>query len=61
LNQHHLLKMLPFFHWMVLAPLSKIKWLWVHFWVFNSIPLINLPVTVYICLSLYQYHAVFAL
>jgi hypothetical protein len=25
LNQHHLLKMLSFFHWMVLAPLSKIK------------------------------------
>ena len=26
LCQHHLLKMLSFFHWMVLAPLSKIKW-----------------------------------
>jgi hypothetical protein len=25
LSQHHLLKMLSFFHWMVLAPLSKIK------------------------------------
>uniref|UniRef100_A0A8C6HAG3 Uncharacterized protein n=1 Tax=Mus spicilegus TaxID=10103 RepID=A0A8C6HAG3_MUSSI len=25
LCQHHLLKVLPFFHWMVLAPLSKIK------------------------------------
>ena len=25
LNHHHLLKMLSFFHWMVLAPLSKIK------------------------------------
>jgi hypothetical protein len=25
LNQHHLLKMLSFFHWIVLAPLSKIK------------------------------------
>jgi hypothetical protein len=25
LSQHHLLKMLPSFHWMVLAPLSKIK------------------------------------
>jgi hypothetical protein len=24
--QHHLLKMLSFSHWMVLAPLSKIKW-----------------------------------
>jgi hypothetical protein len=27
LCQHHLLKMLSFFHSMVLAPLSKIKWL----------------------------------
>jgi hypothetical protein len=26
LCQHHLLKMLSFFHWMVLACLSKIKW-----------------------------------
>ena len=26
LCQHHLLKMLSFFHWLVLAPLSKIKW-----------------------------------
>jgi hypothetical protein len=25
LSQHYLLKMLSFFHWMVLAPLSKIK------------------------------------
>jgi hypothetical protein len=25
LNKHHLLKMLSFFHWIVLAPLSKIK------------------------------------
>ena len=25
LNQHHLLKMLSFFHWMILASLSKIK------------------------------------
>jgi hypothetical protein len=25
LNQHHLLKMLSFSYWMVLAPLSKIK------------------------------------
>ena len=25
LNQHHLLKMLSFSHWMVLAPMSKIK------------------------------------
>jgi hypothetical protein len=25
LSQHHLLKVLSFFHWMVLAPLSKVK------------------------------------
>jgi hypothetical protein len=25
LKQHHWLKMLSFFHWMVLAPLSKVK------------------------------------
>jgi hypothetical protein len=34
-----------FFHWMALAPLSKIVTIvtivmWVHFWVFNSMPLI---------------------
>jgi hypothetical protein len=48
LSQHHLLKMLSFFHWMVLAPLSKAKVIgvWVHFWVFSSITLIYLPVTV---------------
>jgi hypothetical protein len=28
LCQHHLLKILSFFHWMILAPLSKIKWPW---------------------------------
>ena len=26
LNPHHLLKILSFFHWMVLPPLSKIRW-----------------------------------
>jgi hypothetical protein len=46
LCQHHMLKMLSFFHWMVLAPLSKFKCVWVHFWVFSSIPLIYLSVTV---------------
>jgi hypothetical protein len=45
LCQHHLLKMLSFFHWMVLASLVKDQvtlGVWVHFWVFNSIPLIYL-------------------
>jgi hypothetical protein len=26
LNQHHLLKMLSFLHWIVLVSFSKIKW-----------------------------------
>ena len=66
--QQHLLKMLSFFHWMVLAPLSKIKWpsgvkdqvigVWVHFWVFNSIPLIYLSVSVPISYSFYHYCSV---
>jgi hypothetical protein len=56
LNQHHLLKILSFFHWMILAPLSKIKWPKVcrfHFLVLNSIPLIHLPVTLLIACSFY--------
>jgi hypothetical protein len=55
LNQHHLLKMLSFFHWMVLAPLLKITIVvWVHFWVFSSAPLIYLPVSVPIlCIFLF--------
>jgi hypothetical protein len=54
LIQHHLLKMVTCFHWMVLAPLSKFKMnicMWVHFVVFNFGPVIYLP--------LYQFHAVF--
>ena len=47
LNQHHLLKMLSLFHWMTICT-------WVHFWVFNSSPLIFLPVTVPIACSLYH-------
>ena len=41
LCQHHLLKMLSFFHCIPLAPLSKIRCsigLWVNIWVFYSIP-----------------------
>ena len=53
LSQHHLLKMLSFFHWMVLAPLSKFKW-----------PQVFISGTSVLFhwsngLSLYQYHAVF--
>ena len=47
LNQNHLLKILSFFHSMVLAPLSKIKWPYVcGFICRSSIQLIFLPVSV---------------
>jgi hypothetical protein len=49
LSQHHLLKILSFFHWMVFSSFVKSQvtiGVWVHFWVFNSIPLIYPPVTV---------------
>ena len=45
LNQHHLLKMLSFFQWIVLAPLSKIKCPYVcRFNSRSSIYCIDLPV-----------------
>jgi hypothetical protein len=49
LNQHHLLKMLSFFHGMILSSFVKYQvtiGVWVHFWVFNSVPLICLPISV---------------
>jgi hypothetical protein len=52
LCQHHLLKMLSFFPLDVFSSLVKDQvtiGVWVHFWVFNSIPLSTY-------LSLYQYH-----
>jgi len=61
LKQHHLLKMLSFF------PLDGFRsfvkdqvtiGVWVHFWVFNSIPLICLPVSVAIPDSFYRYCSV---
>jgi hypothetical protein len=39
LCQHHLLKMLSFFHWMVFCSLVKDQvtiGVWIHLWVFNS-------------------------
>jgi hypothetical protein len=57
LCQHHLLKMLSFF------PLDSFIFLvkdqvtigvWIHFWVFNSIPLINLSVTVPVPCTFYH-------
>jgi hypothetical protein len=55
LNQHHLLKMLFYFPLDGFSSFVKDQvtiGVWVHFWVFNSIPLIYY-------LTLYQYHAVF--
>ena len=49
LCQHHLLKMLSFFPLDGFSSLVKDQvtvGVWVHFWVFNSIPLINLSVVV---------------
>jgi hypothetical protein len=55
LNKHHLLKMLSFFHWKVLALLSKIKWPEVCGFISYCSVLFHWLT----CLSLYQYHAVF--
>jgi hypothetical protein len=57
LNQHHLLKMLSFFYWMVLAPLWIIKWPWVCGFISGSSILFHWSN----CLSLYQYCAVLSL
>jgi len=49
LNQHHLLKMLFFFHWMIFSSFVKDQvtiGLWVHFWIISSVPIIYLPVSV---------------
>jgi hypothetical protein len=57
-DQHYLLKMLSFFHCICLASLSTIKChsLWIYFWLFNSIPLIDLSVL--IPCSFYHYCSV---
>ena len=57
LCQHQLLKMLSFFHWMVFSSLVEDQvtiGVWVHFWVFNSIPLIYLSVAVPVPCSFYH-------
>ena len=51
LNQHHLLKMLSFLHWIVSAPLSKIKWPYVCGFISGSSIVFHWST----CLSLYQY------
>jgi len=58
LNQHHLLKMLSFVLLDGFSSFVKDQvtiGVWVHFWVFNSVPLIYLPVTVPIPCSFYHY------
>ena len=57
LDQHHLLKMLSFFHCMVLASLSKSQvsvGVWDSFWVFNLI-LFHPSVSIQIPCSFYHY------
>jgi hypothetical protein len=47
LNQHHLLKILfPLDSFSSFDKDQMIEGVWFHFWVFNSVPLINLPVFV---------------
>jgi intracellular septation protein A len=55
LDQHQLLKMLSFFRCMVFGFIVKnqlSKGVWVYFWVFDSIPLIYLSISVSILLFL---------
>jgi hypothetical protein len=57
LCQHHLLKMLSFFPLDGFSSLVKDQMtigVWVHFWVFNSIPLVYLSVTILVPCSLYH-------
>ena len=56
LNQHDLMKMLfPLDGFNSFVKDQVIIGVWVHFWVFNSIPLIYLPVTVPIPCSFYHH------
>jgi hypothetical protein len=57
LSQHHLLKMLSFFPLDGFSSFVKDQvtiGVWVHFWVFSSIPLVYLTVTVPIPCSFYH-------
>ena len=57
LCQHHLLKMLSFFHWMVFNSLVKDQvtiGVWVHLWVFNSVPLVYFSVAIPVSCSFYH-------
>jgi hypothetical protein len=64
LNQHHLLKMLSFFPLDGFSSFIKDQVtisVWIHFWVFNFVPLIYPPVTVPIPCSFYHYCSVLQL
>ena len=64
LDQHHLLKMLSFFPLNGFSSFVKDQvtiGVWIHFWIFNSIPLILLPVSVPISWSFYHYCSVIQL
>jgi hypothetical protein len=57
LIQHHLLKMLSFFPLDTFSSFAKDQvtiGVWIHFWVFSSIPLIYLSVTVLVPCSFYH-------
>jgi hypothetical protein len=61
LNLHHLLKMVSLFNWMVFAFFIKDQvtvGLRIYFSVFNSIPLINLPVSVPLLCSFCHYYSI---
>jgi hypothetical protein len=63
LDQHHLFKMLSLFHCIFLVTLDFVKdqvtvSVWFYFWDFNSIPLINVSVSVPIPCSFYHYCSV---
>jgi len=55
LHLNHLLKILPFYHWIVLSSLSKIKWTYVCGFITGSCILFHWST----CLSLYEYHTFF--
>ena len=57
LDQHHLLKILSFFHvlFWLLCQRSSVHHVWVYFWVFNSTPSFSMFVTVPVSCNCYHY------
>ena len=56
-SQHHLLKRLPFPHFIFLPPLLLTVCAWVYFWAFYSVPLIYVSVLVSVtyCFDYYSF------